>query len=294
MRLKLTVLILALAAVYAGRLFAQALKFDTPYTCAGGITIVVDGCEKRGRLVVCTFRTFKNGQDLGGSYGPQDPLLKRLQACTEQRTTEQPAAPGTTGRGGRSNAAASPADQKSSNAKVEAEVVAPAAALEHMFISPRGAHLATAVQRGSRWVVTHDGVDGPRFDEIVTNRVRFSPDGARYAYFARSGEEYVFMVDGKELTRIPRTNTRLDLVADAGPADFSSNGKQVYFAIRRTGTGRNEENYCQLYVNGQPVQKSYSGSDPCKPTWSPDGNRYALIVNPVHTPVPRTQEVRSC
>jgi WD40 repeat protein len=216
-------------------------------------------------------------------------LEAKNKAKEEQRQKgEQPGPPETPtrsqGRGRQPNDTPAAATQKPSSAKVEAEVVAPVAALERMFISPRGAHLATAVQRGSRWVVTHDGVDGPRFDEIATNRVRFSPDGSRYLYVARSGEEYVVMVDGKELARMPRAGTNIIRAEDYAP-DFSPNSKHVSFAVERRGSA-NEENYCQLYVNGQPVQKSYGGSEQCKPTWSPDGSRYAMIINPVHTPGP--------
>lgn len=215
-------------------------------------------------------------------------LAAKKKVEEEQRPKgEPPAPPGTPtapqGRGGRPNAAPPAATQKPSSAKVEAEVVAPVAALEHMFISPRGAHLATAAQRGSRWVVTHDGVDGPRFDEIVTNRVRFSPDGARYAYVARSGEEYVLVVDGKELVRVPRPNTQVSILPE-----FTSNSRHLYFAVTRAGAGRSEDNYCQLYVDGQAIQKSYGGVPvkPCLPTWSSDGGRYLMIINPVATPPP--------
>jgi hypothetical protein len=44
------------------------------------------------------------------------------------------------------------------------------------------------VLRGSRIVVVHDGVDGPRFDAIVgeSEGLVFSPDGSRLAYLGRS------------------------------------------------------------------------------------------------------------
>ncbi len=55
-------------------------------------------------------------------------------------------------------------------------------------MSRRGGHFATVLAKGSRVVVAVNGVEGPRFDEILpidgltggnASRVSFSPDGSR-------------------------------------------------------------------------------------------------------------------
>ena len=106
-------------------------------------------------------------------------------------------------------------------------------------VSPRGGRLATMVPKGSRVAVVVDGVEGPRFDAIIPptfsyidprsmhalqnvvatltpsahgltqsgygglGPVVFSRDGKRFAYFGRQAQEWVLMVDGKEMLRIP-------------------------------------------------------------------------------------------
>jgi hypothetical protein len=89
--------------------------------------------------------------------------------------------------------------------KIEETVLAPLQDGARFEISPHGLHVATIENDGSRAVVYYDGVEGPKFDQILTQAstdgVAFSPDGNRYAYCARAGNQYVVMVDGKELTR---------------------------------------------------------------------------------------------
>jgi hypothetical protein len=228
------------AAVFAGAVRAQGLKLNTPYSCPDGTTIVVEKCEQvvRGGVVrgeICWFQTHKGEQDLGPGYGPRPPLENKLQSCK----------PSASGAGAPSSQQpAGPAGQKPSTAKVESTVVAPASVMSGagmsgpVQISARGAHVTAKVQRGSRWVLTHDGMDGPRFDEIL--RARFSPDGERYMYLARAGQEYVVIVDGKELNRTAAAeNTQVLLDENQGGFDFSENGRHVFFAVGRAGS-RNE------------------------------------------------------
>ncbi len=68
--------------------------------------------------------------------------------------------------------------------------------------------MAGVVLRGSRQVLVHDGVDGPRFDQVLNlssqaggGKVAWSDDGAHYAYHGKLGQEYVIVVDGKEVSR---------------------------------------------------------------------------------------------
>ena len=88
--------------------------------------------------------------------------------------------------------------------KIEEKILAPLQDRAKFEVSPHGVHVATTETDGSRAVVYYDGVEGPKFDEIlpaVGGNVAFSPDGNRYAYCARSGVQNVLIVDGKELVR---------------------------------------------------------------------------------------------
>src|ERR1700716_592659 len=55
-------------------------------------------------------------------------------------------------------------------AKVEEQEVGPVGAPQDVkyVVSPHDVHLATVFRKGSRMVVTLDGVAGPKFDEIIT------------------------------------------------------------------------------------------------------------------------------
>lgn len=79
------------------------------------------------------------------------------------------------------------------------------------------AHAASLALRNSRCSVFVDGVEGPEFDQLISygdaglfatgkgpDQMReipvvFSDDGSHCAYFARSGEEYLLIADGKEV-----------------------------------------------------------------------------------------------
>lgn len=96
-------------------------------------------------------------------------------------------------------------------AKVENQVLVVGEPRLQYSISPQGQHLAAVVLRGSRQVFVHNGVDGPKLDQILEipfvggsfTKVTWSEDGSRYAYLGRVGQEYVVMVDGKEAARGP-------------------------------------------------------------------------------------------
>src|SRR5205807_9890596 len=89
--------------------------------------------------------------------------------------------------------------------KIEEKVLGPVQQGAMFVVSPHGVHVATVGNDGSRAVIYYDGVEGPKFDQILTqpstDSVTFSPDGNRYAYCARASNQYVVMVDGKELAR---------------------------------------------------------------------------------------------
>lgn len=53
------------------------------------------------------------------------------------------------------------------DAKVESQLLLPPEPGMEYTISPRRLHVAGVVLRGSRQVLVHDGVDGPRFDQVL-------------------------------------------------------------------------------------------------------------------------------
>ena len=95
------------------------------------------------------------------------------------------------------------------DAKVESQLLLPPEPGMQYSISPKGQHLAAVVLRGSRQVLVHDGDDGPRFDQVLSlssqngAKVAWSDDGARFAYHGKLGQEYVILVDSKEVSRGP-------------------------------------------------------------------------------------------
>ena len=128
--------------------------------------------------------------------------------------------------------------------KVEEEVVGPAPDQDAKYVvSPNGGHLATVGHKGSRMVVTVDGVAGPKVDDVITpvlswidtryqervppeeqgytspKPVTFSKKGNHYAYVARIGQEWVLMEDNKELLRVP-----------SGGIVGGDDGKHLYLA----------------------------------------------------------------
>ena len=56
------------------------------------------------------------------------------------------------------------------DAKVEEQAVGPAWEQGTTYtLSPRGWHVATVSMKGSRWVVTVDGVEGPKVDAVIAD-----------------------------------------------------------------------------------------------------------------------------
>jgi hypothetical protein len=115
-------------------------------------------------------------------------------------------------------------------AKIDEQEVAPTGTAVKYAVSPHALHIAAATLKGSRPFMVIDGIAGPAFDELiwVSGRkfgpidklvhhgdpqrssegmdrqqapVVFSEDGTRFAYVGRQGDQYVLMVDGKELGR---------------------------------------------------------------------------------------------
>lgn len=195
--------------------------------------------------------------------------------------------------------AASPS-HLAAEANVETQDVGPVFETAQYVVSPRGAHLAVVANKGSRVNVLVDGVAGPKFDEVLTPSapyvdprpflaeglaagtlainvhplapVTFSPDGKRFAYLARLGQEWVLMVDTKEVLRLPTTNgadIRLEFIGD--------DGKHLLFA-RSVYAG------FELWVDGQKwpgyFHSGGGGTDgTIDPLTSPDGRHIAYMAS---------------
>lgn len=174
--------------------------------------------------------------------------------------------------------------------KVESQVLLTAEPGMQYAVSAKGQHVAAVVLRGSRQVMVHDGVDGPRFDEILViqsgtnDKVRWSDDGTRFIYFGRVGQEYAVMVDGKEVHRGAWDAT----LATRGQTPiyqmgFTPGSKHWYMILYKSDSSRQ---HWQLVIDAQagPVSQGE-----VQPIWSPDGEHHTYIqtINPSTAPQPR-------
>jgi hypothetical protein len=193
--------------------------------------------------------------------------------------------------------------------KVEEQLVGPLADtynnLNPYVVSPRAVRLATVAAKGSRVVVIVDGVEGPKFDEIVMptaayvdprpyaeaqraamlggrplpssapGPVIFSKDSKRFAYVGRQGKEWVLMADGKEALRLPSegiVSSTVNLLLEF----TGEGGKHLMFA--RSVFGGYE-----LWVDGQKMPGTFaSGGGGTEGTVDPlitrDGTRFAYVA----------------
>lgn len=170
-------------------------------------------------------------------------------------------------------------------------------------VSPRGGRLAVVLLKGSRAVVIVDGVEGPKFDDIIVpsanaidmrpvwkasqqgapwpspGLVTFSSDGKRYAYIGRLAQEWVIMADGKEVVRVPMAGTAAvnagfgQLREDIRLAFTGDDGKHLMFA-------RSVFEGYELWVDGQRMpaffQSGGGGTEgTVDPVSSRDGSRFA-------------------
>src|SRR5689334_16400506 len=107
-----------------------------------------------------------------------------------------------------------------SDVKVEQQPLGPDGETFGCSISPKGNHVALFAAKGSRFVVYIDGVEGPRIEALMRNAgssgtfmppsywagqvpVVFSDDGAHSAYMGKVGNDFLVVVDGKEVSRAP-------------------------------------------------------------------------------------------
>ena len=171
--------------------------------------------------------------------------------------------------------------------KVETQRLLPPEPGMQYTISPKGLHVAGVVLRGSRQVLVHDGVDGPRFDQVLNlsnqngAKVAWSDDGARHAYHGKLGQEYVIVVDGKEVSRGAwSAELQGQGRTPVHQLGFSPGGKHWYAVIETQTPGR--QNYQMLLdgMAGPLSQQVFS------PLFSPDGEHHTYIqkIDPGTTP----------
>jgi hypothetical protein len=155
--------------------------------------------------------------------------------------------------------------------KVEQKAMAPLQSGAKFYISPHGVHVATVEAAGSRAVVYYDGAEGPLFDEILSvspegsrpTQIIFSPDGKHFAYFGRSADQFVLMVDGKEMARGSGSLQ--------GTLGFTSNSQHFVYSV----TPGPPTEVFQFVFDGKPAPDS---TGQISPVFSPDGNHYAYLL----------------
>jgi len=166
--------------------------------------------------------------------------------------------------------------------KVEEAILAPVQEGARFEVSSRGIHVATVATEGSRAVVYYDGTEGPMFDQIIpqdgNHSVVFSPDSSRYAYCARSGNQYVVMVDGKELVR--SSETQSGLVNDSSCLlGFTSNSRHVFFFSLASVSNPSTVTFRRFVFDGKSDPPNNGDWDTREVAFSPDGDHYAYVWN---------------
>jgi hypothetical protein len=158
--------------------------------------------------------------------------------------------------------------------KVEEVVLGPAGKTLGISVSRRGLHVATLLEKGSQQVMSIDGVEGPPFTLVQQipsasdgSRVAFSADGKRHTYAARMRDDWVIILDGKEVARgkLPQGGEVGGLAA-VGPG-FSPGGKRFFYSTQdKTGVSK-------MFVDGAEVG-AFHGIE--APIFSLDETRYAF------------------
>jgi hypothetical protein len=183
--------------------------------------------------------------------------------------------------------------------KIEETVVGPVGVGGLYVLSQNDARIAYVGAKGTRTVVTVDGVEGPVLDELfngsaanitgagpllvhganaggkfngIPSAVIFSEIGSSYAYIGRQGNEYVVIHNGKEVGRGPRNA----LAMQYNPLGLSPKGTFAFWGEMKIEAGTGS---FRLVVNGKP--EPWAGHQDLKPVFSPDDKRYAYNAGTV-------------
>jgi hypothetical protein len=161
--------------------------------------------------------------------------------------------------------------------KIEQAVLAPVQQGMQFSVSPHGIHVVTESRRGSRQVIIYDGVEGPPFEQIFPqdgeHPVVFSPDGNRYAYCGQSGNQWVVVVDGKELMRSSDSvNGQFSYVNCA--LGFTPNSKHVYFT---SYISTDSSHSAGRFVFDGKVGPLGASADMRTYSFSPDGDHFVYL-----------------
>jgi hypothetical protein len=169
------------------------------------------------------------------------------------------------------------------NVKIVQTAAGPAITTYAYAVSPHGVHVATNTHDGSRQVIIYDGVEGPKFDQIYqegTNAaapVIFSPDGNRYAYCGQIGDQWVVILDGKELVR-SSDSVNGAMSSASCQLGFTSNSKHLYYTTLASVKGSNTA-FQRFVFDGKAGPPGVSGPI----SFSPDGDHFAYTwVDPLN------------
>jgi hypothetical protein len=222
---------------------------------------------------------------------------KKAREQQKQQQQRKPQQPGQRQDSGQPQPADSGPIAPPPGTRIEEKVLAPVQQGAEFVISPRGVNVATAALSGSRQVVWYNGVEGPKFDEILApggaagaSKVVFSPDGNRYAYCARAGNEVVVMVDGKELARTSEPARAGGFVTLCEKLGFTSNSKHVYYLSHvMPPSGPGKYPYTRFVFDGVASPPSeIPGGDP---VISPDGDHFAYVWQTPDSGHPQPQKL---
>ena len=235
---------------------------------AGDAKRAADEIKRRADSVAAVTARAKTAVDSLGTSTPQQAGATRPGA---RNTPNSPAATSSTAT--TVGMTSSPAQGLNRNAaRVDEQAVLSGDRLE-FILSPHGQHVAARTLKGSRTVVTLDGVAaGPPIDETLRvpgtagSTGVFSDDGTHFAYVARQGQQWVVVADGKEVARgEPATQTSGNLTMTS--IGYTPVANHLYFS-----TYDESRQIYQFVWDGKPDAAVHGNTTP---VFSPQGSRYA-------------------
>lgn len=177
--------------------------------------------------------------------------------------------------------------------QIETEILAPLDAVS-VQVDPNG-RFSAVIRQGSRYAVSVDGVTGPAFDRLLNlqglpmlgraqfpalqgqdkldHPVLFSADGKRYAYIGLTGDDFVVVVDGRE---VHRGRYEIGAIA-ANPLtiQFSPQGKHHWFVAQHELRGE-RPGHC-LFIDGKPLPLRLAANSFAPLVFSADDSRWAVF-----------------